>query len=48
METKKKKIYVKPEIVVIECDSESLLAASPIEVSEEDYTRENTGGYWGD
>ncbi|MBO4964050.1 MAG: hypothetical protein J6C65_03810 [Prevotella sp.] len=47
METKNRKIYVKPEMTVIECEGQMLLNASQIEVTEDIYTSE-TGEYWGD
>ena len=43
----KKKVYIKPEICVLQLDIQAALATSSVQqASEEDYTEEKVNGLW--
>jgi len=43
----KKKVYIKPEICVLQLDIQAALATSSVQQApEEDYTNENVKGLW--
>lgn len=43
----KKKVYIKPEICVLQLDIQAALAMSSVQQApEEDYTKENVKGLW--
>lgn len=43
----KKKVYIKPEICVLQLDIQAALAVSSVQQApEEDYTNENVKGLW--
>ena len=44
-----KKVYIKPEICVLQLDIQAALATSSVkQASKEDYTEEKVKGLWGD